>query len=123
MFPKAIKDHVDKNMNCEDIAMSMLIANYTKYQTGTASRPIYVEGSVSDKGLIGGISSGSGHMATRSECLTILTSILKAQGWGSPFDYQVPLRPNAWIRHAPGFWWQYRPSNFFEWFALANTFT
>ena len=123
-FPKAIKDHVDKNMNCEDIAMSMLVANYTKYQTGgIPAPPMYVEGRVSDKGLIGGISSGSGHMTTRSECLTILSSILKAQGWPSPLDYQVPLRSNSWIRHAPGFWWQYRPSNTFEWLALANTFT
>ena len=121
-FPKAIKDHVDKNMNCEDIAMSMLVANYTNYQTGgTPAPPVYVEGRVSDRGLIGGISSGSGHMATRSECLTVLTSILKAHGWPSPFDYQVPLRSNSWIRH--GFWWQYRPSNIFEWLALANTFT
>lgn len=124
LFPRAIKDHVDQHMNCEDIAMSMLVANYTKYQTGgTPAYPIYVEGSVSDKGLIGGISTGSGHMTTRSECLTQLTAILRQEGWGSPFDYQVPLRPNSWIRHAPGVWWQYRPSNVFEWFALANTFT
>jgi hypothetical protein len=123
LFPRAIKDHVDQHMNCEDIAMSMLVANYTKYQTGSPAHPIYVEGSVSDKGLIGGISSGSGHMTTRSECLTQLTAILRQEGWGSPFDYQVALRPNAWIRHAPGLWWQYRPSNVFEWLALANTFT
>jgi Glycosyl transferase family 64 domain len=122
-YPKAIKDHVDKGKNCEDIAMSMLVANYTKYHTGTAARPIYVEGRVSDEGLIGGISAGPGHMTTRSECLTSLTSILNEQGWPSPLDYEVQLQTNAWIRHAPGFWWQYRPSNFFEWFAFANTFT
>lgn len=123
LFPRAVKDHVDKHMNCEDIAMSMLVANYTKYQTGIPAHPIYVEGSVSDKGLMGGISTGSGHMTTRSDCLTQLTAIMDQQGWGSPLDYQVPLRPNSWIQHAPGFWWQYRPSNVFEWLAFANTFT
>lgn len=121
-FPKAVKDHVDKHMNCEDIAMSMLVANYTKFTSGTAATPIYVEGSVSDKGIIGGISSGAGHMTTRSECLTRLTAILKGQGWPSPFDYEVSLEASAWVHRSPGFWWQHRPSHIFEWLALANTF-
>jgi len=130
-FPKAAKDHVDQHMNCEDIAMSMLVANYTRHLNGNrAAPPIYVQGSVSDKGLFGGISTGAGHMTTRSDCLTQLTSILVQQqqqqqhGWKPPLgDNPVSLRDYAWIRHAPGVWWQYRPSNFFEWFALANTFT
>lgn len=122
-FPREVKDHIDQHKNCEDIAMSMLVANYTRQQTGSPAPPIYVEGSVSDRGLIGGISTGTGHMTTRSECLTVLTAILKGHGWKAPLDYEVALRPNAWIKHAPGIWWQYRPSNFFEWFAFENTFT
>jgi hypothetical protein len=122
-FPQAIKDHVDQHMNCEDIAMSMLVANYTKYKLGAPASPFYVEGSVSDKGLIGGISSGPGHMTTRSGCLTKLNAIFKENGWGPPLSYEVPLGRYSWIKHAPGLWWQYRPSNTFEWFAFANTFT
>jgi hypothetical protein len=122
-FPQAIRDHVDQGKNCEDIAMSMLVANYTKYKLGAPASPIYVEGSASDRGVIGGISSGPGHMTTRSECLTKLTAIFKEKGWGSPLDYEVPLGRYSWIQHAPGFWWQYRPVNLFEWGAFANTLT
>ena len=124
-YPQEILDYVDRHMNCEDIAMSLLVANYTRYKNnGQVTEPIFVEGSVSDKGLIGGISSGTGHMATRSGCLTDLTAILKeSKGWNSPFNYQVPLGKFSWFQHAPGFSWQYRPSNIFEWFAFENTFT
>lgn len=122
-YPKSIKDHVDEHMNCEDIAMSMLVANHTKYTRGSAAYPIYVEGSVSDKGLIGGISTGPGHMVTRSDCLTRLNSIFVEQGWGSPLTYEAALSQYSWIVHAPGVWWQSRPSNPFEWLAFANTFT
>lgn len=130
-FPQAVRDHVDRHKNCEDIAMSMLVANYTRYRASLSStsadampaRPIYVEGQVSDFGLFGGISTGAGHMSTRSDCLTELTRIFMAWGWDPPFDYEYSLGESSWIRHSPGVWWQYRPSNVFEWFALANTFT
>ena len=131
-YPQAIKTHIDQHMNCEDIAMSMLVANYTKsqrQQQALASQPLspvlYVEGSIIDHGIFGGISTGSGHMTTRSECLSKLTSIFLENNWDSPLgdDEQYPLGENSWIQHAPGFWWQYLPSNTFEWFAFANTFT
>ncbi len=137
-FPQAVRDHVDRHKNCEDIAMSMLVANYTRYRASLSSstssssttagpalpaRPIYVEGQVSDLGLFGGISTGSGHMSTRSDCLTELTKIFVARGWGPPLDYEYSLGGSSWIRHSPGLWWQYRPSNVFEWFGLANTFS
>jgi hypothetical protein len=51
-FPQEARDHVDKHMNCEDIAMSMLVANYTKAMTGKPEYPIYVEGNVNDRGLV-----------------------------------------------------------------------
>jgi hypothetical protein len=130
-FPREIKDHVDRYRNCEDIAMSMLVANYTKQNNADnddgldskkarAGRPFYVEGSVSDVGLFGGISSGTGHFATRSDCLTQLTDIFRAKGWGSPLEVEFDLVANSWVKHAPGFWWQSSPSNVFEWFGLAN---
>jgi len=136
-FPKEIKDYVDRHKNCEDIAMSMLVANYTKHYDSSFSKrtttstpntmsaivtapPIYVEGHISDLGLFGGISSGTGHMATRSDCLTQLSEIFRSKGWESPLDDQFDLTDRSWIRHAPGFWWQSKPSNIFEWFGLGN---
>jgi hypothetical protein len=134
-FPKEIKNHVDQHRNCEDIAMSMLVANYTKHNnknnndstgetkktaTLTSARPFYVEGKVSDVGLFGGISSGTGHFATRSDCLTQLTDIFRSKGWGSPLEDEFDLVANSWVKHSPGFWWQSGPSNVFEWFGLVN---
>ncbi|KAG7371998.1 glycosyl transferase family 64 protein [Nitzschia inconspicua] len=134
-FPKQIKDHVDQHMNCEDIAMSMLVANFTRYQVSIQqetkrsdqpplpARPIYVEGQVSDLGLFGGISTGAGHMTTRSDCLTQLSSIFVSKGWGLPLEHDFDLQESSYVHHAPGFRWQTKPSNFFEWLAFANTFT
>lgn len=51
-FPQEVRDHVDKHKNCEDIAMSMLVANYTTYTNGKPTYPIYVEGNVDDTGLV-----------------------------------------------------------------------
>lgn len=120
--PQEIKDYVDKHFNCEDLAMSMLVANVTRSETGKAAVPIYVEGSVSDKGLFGGISTGTGHMSQRSKCLTDLSRIYEERGWKPPLQETSDLRTSSWVRHAPGLWWQNRPSNIFEWFALGNIF-
>jgi hypothetical protein len=121
--PQEIRDYVDKYFNCEDVAMSLLVANVTRAETGgRPALPIYVEGSVSDKGLFNGISTGTGHHARRSECLTDLTRIYVEHGWSPPLREIESLRTAAWVHHVPGFRWQYRPSNFFEWFALANVF-
>jgi len=84
--------------------------------------PIYVEGSVRDKGLFNGISTGTGHTEQRSRCLTDLTSIYQKHGWEAPLQRSYGLKEASWVHHAPGFWWQFRPSNFFEWFALGNVF-
>mmetsp|Transcript_27059 Transcript_27059/g.58364 ORF Transcript_27059/g.58364 Transcript_27059/m.58364 type:complete len:498 (+) Transcript_27059:55-1548(+) len=133
-FPKEIKDHVEKNKNCEDIAMSMLVANHTKHNYNgnsnnhdhhnhveRSSRPIiYVEGSVSDVGLFGGISSGKSHFGTRTDCLNQLTQIFHSRGWGSPLEEEFDLVENSWIQHSPGFWWQSAPSNPAEWMGLPN---
>ena len=89
----------------------------------TSARPYYVEGKVSDVGLFGGISSGTGHFATRSDCLTQLSDIFRSKGWGSPLEDEFDLVASSWVKHSPGFWWQYGPSNVFEWFGLANIFS
>ena len=115
-----IRNHVDEHKNCEDVAMSLVVANYTRGGSKHGSYPVYVQGSVLDNGLFRGISTGSGHMTTRSECLTALTKIYKDHGWGIPLSYQVSLKQQSFVHHYPGFWFQSRPSNFFEWFALGN---
>lgn len=121
--PQEIRDYVDRHMNCEDIAMAMVVANFTQFLNGgTPSFPIYVEGVVSDKGLFGGISTGAGHFGTRSACLMDLTKIYQKRGWGAPLFLDAPLQDHSWVHHSPGFWWQSRPSNVFEWFAVENFF-
>ena len=122
LHPSEIKDYVDARMNCEDIAMGMLVANHTRSMYGTPSPPIYVEGTVHDAGLFGGISTGSGHMGKRSECLTDLTRIYKLLQWGAPLADDVSLHKYSWLQHSPGYWWQHRPSNYFEWFAVLHFF-
>jgi Glycosyl transferase family 64 domain len=118
--PSEVLQYVDKYFNCEDVAMSLLVANATS--SSDSQRPIYVEGRVSDKGLFNGISTGTGHMTRRSDCLTDLTAIYKEKGWGVPLNSAFSLRGSSWLLHAPGFWWQSRPSNIFEWFAVENIF-
>lgn len=120
--PRQILDYVDRYRNCEDIAMAMMVANYTKTTFGESSKPVYVEGRVNDKGIFGGISTISGHHTTRSKCLTDLSEMYTSRGWGLPFSYDVPLKEASWLHHSPDMWWQYRPSNVAEWVALLNFF-
>ena len=120
--PPEILAYVDKYFNCEDVAMSMLVANVTRSEKGSPAMPLYVEASISDKGLFNGISTGTGHMHRRSQCLTDLTQIYRQHGWEPPLAHVFDLPETTWMLHAPGFWWQRRPSNFFEWFAVENIF-
>lgn len=124
--PAAIREYVDEHMNCEDVAMSLLVANVTSAEspTGLPSRAIYVEGSVIDKGLFNGISLGSGHMHQRADCLREMTHIYRQHGWyksrSHPMLHRFALPKSTWVQHVPGFGWQTRPSNIFEWFSLGN---
>ena len=119
VHPKSIIDYVDARFNCEDIAMALLVSNMTKPNDSVGH--IYTEGHVKDLGLFGGISSGSGHFTSRTECLTDIAKVYEDHGWGFPL-YSIPLRRYSWTRHFPGFPWQMRPSGIFEWFPSADTF-
>lgn len=88
-MPSSIKDYITKNRNCEDIAMSFLIAN------ATGSPPIWVQGKIYEIGSTG-ISSLGGHTEKRSECINrfaaefkrmplVLTSLKAVDGRGSWF--------------------------------------
>uniref|UniRef100_A0A7N0THD0 Glycosyl transferase 64 domain-containing protein n=1 Tax=Kalanchoe fedtschenkoi TaxID=63787 RepID=A0A7N0THD0_KALFE len=61
-LPSSIKEYITKNRNCEDIAMSFLVANVT------GSPPIWVQGKINEIGSTG-ISSLGGHTEKRSECV------------------------------------------------------
>jgi len=120
--PKEIRDYVDKYMNCEDVAMSLLVANFTRAERGRPATPVFVEGRVSDAGLFNGISTGSGFVERRAACLTDLTAIYEKHGWEAPLNYTYSLREASWVQHVPGLRWQARPSNPFEWGALLDFF-
>ena len=69
LHPIEVLNYIDQYFNCEDVAMSLLVANITKSDTSPIpARPIYVEGNVRDKGLFNGISTGTGHMTLGSLC-------------------------------------------------------
>ncbi|KAF6160269.1 hypothetical protein GIB67_019038 [Kingdonia uniflora] len=67
-MPSSIHDYVTKERNCEDIAMSLLVAN------ATGAPPIWVKGRIYEIGS-SGISSLQGHSNTRNKCLNDFLSL------------------------------------------------
>ncbi|KAL8151427.1 hypothetical protein V2J09_021235 [Rumex salicifolius] len=67
-MPKSILDYVTRERNCEDIAMSLLVANVT------GAPPIWVKGKIFEIGS-SGISSLKGHNGRRSQCLNDFISL------------------------------------------------
>ncbi|WOH12459.1 hypothetical protein DCAR_0831963 [Daucus carota subsp. sativus] len=61
-MPSSIREYTTKNRNCEDIAMSFLVAN------ATGAPPIWVKGKIYEIGSTG-ISSISGHTEKRTQCV------------------------------------------------------
>ncbi|KAJ4979224.1 hypothetical protein NE237_010004 [Protea cynaroides] len=61
-MPASIREYVAKNRNCEDIAMSFLVANTT------GAPPIWVKGKIFEIGSTG-ISSMGGHNMRRTQCI------------------------------------------------------
>lgn len=61
-MPASIKEYVSRNRNCEDIAMSFLVAN------ATGAPPIWVKGKIFEIGSTG-ISSLGGHNEKRTQCV------------------------------------------------------
>jgi len=130
LHPREIRLYVDRHMNCEDVAMSLLVANYTRAFFGESTGgkgkspipPVFVEGRIRDAGLFNGISTGEGFVERRARCLSDLTGIYEQRGWGSPLDYSFALDDISWTRHVFRWPWQYRPANVFEWGALLDFF-
>ncbi|XP_061376640.1 glycosylinositol phosphorylceramide mannosyl transferase 1-like isoform X3 [Gastrolobium bilobum] len=67
-MPASIREYVTKNRNCEDIAMSFLVAN------ATDAPPIWVKGKIFEIGSTG-ISSLGGHSERRTECVNRFTAV------------------------------------------------
>ncbi|XP_021295661.1 glycosyltransferase family 64 protein C4 [Herrania umbratica] len=61
-MPASIKEYITRNRNCEDIAMSFLVAN------ATGAPPIWVKGKIFEIGSTG-ISSLGGHSNRRTQCV------------------------------------------------------
>ncbi|XP_030450991.1 glycosylinositol phosphorylceramide mannosyl transferase 1 isoform X1 [Syzygium oleosum] len=61
-MPASIREYVSRNRNCEDIAMSFLVANVT------GAPPIWVKGKIFEIGSTG-ISSLGGHSEKRTQCV------------------------------------------------------
>lgn len=108
-MPQSIRDLVDREKNCEDLAMQFLIANMTGLP------PVYVKGHLSDLGVFSGISTSkgiaaAGHMDARSQCLNDLEK---------EYGGVVPLIPsriivdnaNNWWVNAPSSWWEFISSD------------
>ncbi|KAK9291365.1 hypothetical protein L1049_019311 [Liquidambar formosana] len=67
-MPSSIHDYVTRERNCEDIAMSLLVAN------ATGAPPIWVKGKIYEIGS-SGISSLKGHNDRRNKCLNDFISL------------------------------------------------
>ncbi|XP_010264156.1 PREDICTED: glycosyltransferase family 64 protein C4-like isoform X2 [Nelumbo nucifera] len=67
-MPSSIYDYVTRERNCEDIAMSLLVAN------ATGAPPIWVKGKIYEIGS-SGISSLKGHSTRRKNCLNDFISL------------------------------------------------
>lgn len=68
VMPSSIHDYVTRERNCEDIAMSLFVAN------ATGSPPIWVKGKIYEIGSTG-ISSLKGHSYRRNKCLNDFVSL------------------------------------------------
>lgn len=78
---------VERIRNCEDLLMQFVASN------ATGLPPILVEGFYADKGALSGISTSSGHAASRSECLSQFTSHFGRVPLVASSAFQRPMRP------------------------------
>jgi hypothetical protein len=109
---RAVRELVDQERNCEDIAMQFLIANATELP------PIYVKGHLQDRGVIGGISTSqdvvhAGHMQHRSGCLNQLEAIYRKLPL-VPSRIVVDSANNGWTNE-PSTAWEYLSSDLWKW--------
>ena len=83
MISQKMLDHIDKNRNCEDLAMSNVIASKK------LAPPVWTEGTVYEI-ADSGISSGHKHFDIRGQCLAELRYLLRLWPW--PTGHQKAVR-------------------------------
>ncbi|XP_042446327.1 glycosylinositol phosphorylceramide mannosyl transferase 1-like [Zingiber officinale] len=88
-MPSAIREYVRRKRNCEDIAMSLLVANATR------APPIWVKGRIYEIGSFG-ISSLEGHIERRTKCLNDFISLYESMPLVSTSTKAVDAR-QAWF--------------------------
>jgi len=110
-MPAAIRDMVDRERNCEDIAMQFLISDRTQLP------PVYVKGSLRDLGVLNGISTSkaivsAGHMDRRSACLNDLVAMYQRNPLVRSHQI-VYSASNGWA-NAPSTWAEYISSDLWK---------
>jgi glycogenin len=70
LLPEEVHRYVDQGLNCEDIAMTLMISGMT------GAKHLAVLAPIIDFGTTSGISAKSGHLDSRSICLTDLIKIM-----------------------------------------------
>ena len=71
LLPTSIHRYIDEHVNCEDIAMNLMVSGMT------GSKPVAVMLKVDDFGTTSGISVKQGHLSNRSTCMTDLIRLFK----------------------------------------------
>lgn len=84
---KRMLEHIDKNRNCEDLAMAHIIAKTSR------APPVWVEGIVHEI-ADSGISSGTEHFYVRSECLEFMHQLSGVWPW--TVGYQKAVKVSFW---------------------------
>ena len=111
-MPQSIRDYVDKNRNCEDIAMQFLMSEESQLP------PIYIRGNLGDKGLLNGISVSQNpikavHMNKRSQCLNDLVRIyghnplIQSHIMISSAKDPFSNRPSTWAEYISSDLWNF----------------
>lgn len=105
-MPQEIRDYVDENRNCEDIAMQFLASNLT------GKPPIFVRGHLTDLGVFKGISTKSWtkltHMKSRGQCLNDFVEL---------YGGVMPLVKGRIVAGPASSLWFNQPSTVFDYFS------
>lgn len=86
LLPTKIHRYIDEKMNCEDIAMNLLVSGMT------GSKPVAVMLGVDDFGTTSGISIKQGHLSNRSECMTDLIRLFQKDTLRYNREVFIPYR-------------------------------
>lgn len=69
LLPIKIHRYIDEHINCEDIALNLMVTGMT------GAKPVAVMHGVDDFGTTSGISIKNGHLSNRSNCMTDLIKL------------------------------------------------